>query len=55
MVKDLLFHDKTYSMAEPVSVTVDASRATVSADTAPVPLSAVKKGMHITAASYAEV
>ncbi len=56
-VKDLLYHDKTYSVAtaDLVDVTVDASRATVSADTAQVPLSAVKPGMHITAASYAEV
>ncbi len=54
-IKDLLYHDKTYSVNEAVDITVDASRATVSADTAQVPLSAVKKGMHITAASYANV
>ena len=55
-VKDLLYHDKTYSVAtaDMVDVTVDASRATVMADTAQIPLSAVKPGMHITAASYAE-
>ncbi len=54
-VKDLLYHDKTYTVSKAVDVTVDASRATVTADTAQVPLSAVKKGMHITAASYADV
>ncbi len=56
-VKDLLYHDKTYDVAtaDAVEITIDATRATVSADTAQVPLSAVKKGMHITAASYAEV
>ncbi len=54
-IKDLLYHDKTYTVADAVDVTVDASRATVSADSGTVPLSAVRKGMHITAASYAEV
>ena len=54
-IKDLLYHDKTYTITNAIDVTVDASRATVSADTAQVPLSAVKPGMHITAASYAEV
>ena len=39
----------------PLDLSTDASRATVSADTATVPLSALKKGMHITAASYASV
>ena len=54
-IKDLLYHDETYTVANAVDVIVDASRATVSADSATVPLSAVKKGMHITAASYADV
>ncbi len=54
-IKNLLYHDKNYTVADAVDVTVDASRATISADSATVPLSVVKKGMHITAASYAEV
>lgn len=54
-VKNLLYHDKDYTTDSAKDLTIDASLATVSADTGTVQLSAVKKGMHITAASYAEV
>ncbi len=54
-IRNLLYHDKQYTVADPLDVTLDASRATVTADTAQVPLSAIKKNMHITAASYAEI
>jgi hypothetical protein len=54
-VKNLLYHDQNYTTNTTLDLSTDASRATVSADTATVPLSALKKGMHITAASYAAV
>jgi len=54
-VKNLLYHDQNYTTTMALDLLTDASRATVSADTATVPLSALKKGMHITAASYAAV
>ncbi|RFM27578.1 transglutaminase-like domain-containing protein [Deminuibacter soli] len=54
-VEKMLFHDESYDAANnPVPLNVDASIATVTTDTGAVRLSAVKKGMHITAASYAE-
>ncbi len=54
-VSNLLYHDKNYSTDSAKELMIDASLATVSTDTGTVRLSAVKKGMHITAASYAEV
>jgi hypothetical protein len=54
-VKNLLYHDQNYTTNTTIDLSTDASRATVSADTAIVPLSALKQGMHITAASYAAV
>lgn len=54
-VENLLYHDKNYATSKPEDLTIDASLATVSADSATVKLSDLKKGMHITAASYAEV
>ena len=53
-VKSLLFHDRNFDVVKPLPLTVDASVAKVSTDTGDVRLSAVTKGMHITAASYAE-
>ncbi len=54
-VNNLLYHDKNYTTRQAIDLTTDARLATITADTAAVPLSALKKGMHITAASYAEV
>lgn len=53
-VQNLLYHDENYTTSTPVDLSVDASLAKVSTDTGDVRLSAVKEGMHITAASYAE-
>jgi protein-glutamine gamma-glutamyltransferase len=50
----LLFHDKDYETEVSKNIELDVSLATVSKDTGTVPLSAVKKGMHVTAASFAE-
>lgn len=50
----LLFHDKDYESKHAQPVYMDVSLATVSRDTGTVSLSAIKKGMHVTAASYAE-
>ncbi|HRI21533.1 MAG TPA: transglutaminase-like domain-containing protein, partial [Panacibacter sp.] len=53
-VNRLLFHDKDYETNTPQNILLDVSLATVSRDTGTVALSEIKKGMHITAASYAE-
>ena len=53
-VNRLLFHDKDYETDKAQNVLLDVSLATVSRDTGTVTLSAIQKGMHITAASYAE-
>jgi transglutaminase-like putative cysteine protease len=54
-ITKLLYHDKDYATVKPVTVDVDATVATVSTDTGKVNFSFIKKGAHITAASYAEV
>ncbi|HXL55064.1 MAG TPA: transglutaminase-like domain-containing protein, partial [Chitinophagaceae bacterium] len=53
-VNRLLFHDKDYETDVAQKIELDVSLATVSKDTGTVPLSAIKDGMHVTAASYAE-
>jgi len=53
-VSRVLFHDKDYETDAAKNIELDVSVATVSRDTGTVPLSSIKKGMHITAASYAE-
>ncbi len=53
-VNRLLFHDKDYETEKAKNIQLDISLATVSRDTGTVALSEIKKGMHITAASYAE-
>lgn len=53
-VSSLLYHDKDYKTTTAQHITVDASVASVSDDTGTVSLSALKKGMHITAASFAD-
>jgi hypothetical protein len=53
-VNRLLFHDKDYETQVSKNIELDVSLATVSKDTGTVPLSAVKQGMHVTAASFAE-
>jgi hypothetical protein len=54
-VNRLLFHDKDYETTVAQNIETDVSLASVSKDTGVVSLSAIKDGMHITAASYAEV
>jgi hypothetical protein len=53
-VKRVLFHDKDFETDAAKNIELDVSIATISKDTGAVPLSVVKKDMHITAASYAE-
>jgi transglutaminase-like putative cysteine protease len=53
-VSSLLYHDKNYKTNIPVHETLDVSVASVSSDTGTVSLSAIKKGTHITAASFAD-
>lgn len=54
-VSKLLYHDKDYSAKIKKYFTVDVSLASITTDTGEVKLNIVKKGMHITAVSYAEV
>jgi hypothetical protein len=56
-VNRLLFHDKDFEIPPgggTQNIETDVSLATVSKDTGTVTLSAIKDGMHVTAASYAE-
>jgi hypothetical protein len=53
-VNRLLYHDKDYETDAAPNVEMDISLATVSKDTGNVSLSAIKDGMHVTAASYAD-
>src|SRR4029079_10159912 len=53
-VNRLLSHDKDYETDVAQSVEMDVCIATVSKDTGTVTLSAINKGMHVTAASYAD-
>lgn len=52
--KKILFHDKDYEAPANQNILTDVSLATVSVDTGAVSLGYIKKGMHVTAASYAE-
>ncbi len=54
-VKKIIFHDKDFETAVTQHIETDVSLATVSVDTGAVKLSTIKDGMHVTAASYAEV
>ncbi|BAV04615.1 transglutaminase-like enzymes, putative cysteine proteases [Filimonas lacunae] len=54
-VDKLLFHDQNYETTRPDTLSVDGAIAQVSADSGVVPFSALRKDMHITAASSAEV
>jgi hypothetical protein len=54
-VKKLLYHDKDYETTSAKDITMDVSLATFVSDTGAVQIGVVKKGMHITAVSYAEV
>ncbi len=53
--KKIIFHDKNFEDSSIRNIETDVSLATVSVDTGAVRLGYIKKGMHVTAASYAEV
>jgi hypothetical protein len=54
-VKKIIFHDKNFETNVTQHIVTDVSLATVSDDTGTVRLGLIKEGMHVTAASYAEV
>jgi transglutaminase-like putative cysteine protease len=54
-VEKLLFHDQNYETTRPDTLTIDAAIANVTTDTGSISFSKLKKDMHITAASFAEV
>ena len=54
-VKKIIFHDKNFETPVTQHIETDVSLATVSVDTGAVRLGYIKAGMHVTAASYAEV
>ncbi len=54
-VKQIVFHDKDYKLASPVSITMDMKVAVLYRDSIAVPLGKVHKGDEGTAVSYAEV
>lgn len=53
-VKKLLYHDVDYETASAKDLNIDVSIAIITADTGAVALSALVKGMHITAVSYSD-
>ena len=53
-VSQLIYHDKTFELKQPVMLDMDVSLAIVSKDTGQVPLSELKKGNEITALSFSE-
>ena len=54
-VEKLLYHDKDFLPSGKREILTDVSIATITADTGAVKLSSLKKGMHITAVSFAEI
>lgn len=50
----IIFHDKDFTAKQTSHIKTNVSLATVSVDTGTVSLGYIKKGMHVTAASYAE-
>lgn len=53
-VEKLLFHDQNYETKSPATIDIDAAIANVSTDTGAIRFAQLQKGMHITAASFAE-
>ncbi|MDQ6901941.1 MAG: transglutaminase-like domain-containing protein, partial [Bacteroidota bacterium] len=53
-VSQMIYHDKTFDLKEPVDIDMDVSLATISRDSGDVPLSVLKKGNEITALSFSE-
>ncbi len=54
-VDKLLYHDKDFGTSIAKEFTMDVSLATITSDTGEVKIEALKKNMHITAASQAEI
>ncbi len=53
-VKQIVFHDKEYKLATPVTINMDMKIASVFRDSIAIPLKTVQKGDEGTAVSYAE-
>ncbi len=53
-VTQLIYHDKTFDLKEPVPLDMDVSLATINKDSGQVPLSELHKGNEITALSFSE-
>ena len=53
-VMQMIYHDKTFDLEEPVMLNMDVSIATISRDSGQVPLSDLQKGNEITALSFSE-
>ncbi len=53
-VSQMIYHDKTFDLKNPVPLDMDVSLATISKDSGQVPLSELKKGNEITALSFSE-
>ncbi len=53
-VSQMIYHDKTFELDEPVDLNLDVSLATISRDSGQVSLSEVQKGNNITALSFSE-
>jgi hypothetical protein len=53
-VIQMIYHDKTFDLKEPVMLNMDVSLATISKDSGLVPLSELQKGNEITALSFSE-
>jgi hypothetical protein len=53
-VIQVIFHDKTFDLKDPVILDMDVSLATISRDSGQVSLSELKKGNEITALSFSE-
>lgn len=53
-VTQMIYHDRTFELAEPVSLDMDVSMATISRDSGQVSLSELQRGNQITALSFSE-
>ena len=53
-VIQMIYHDKTFDLKQPVMLDMDVSLATISKDSGQVPLSELQKGNEITALSFSE-
>lgn len=53
-VSKMIYHDKTFNLKDSLPLTLDVSLATIMEDSGEVPLSALQRGMNITALSFSE-